>query len=167
MNADVYLHYLFYFLICNFWILNVHVPVIKVEIVAFFPNWPSHFASLHILHLIVSPSVAQSVFSIDLIMTVPLLSQLSQVVIFFFFLKYCFFSGVGNCLIFCLLSSMYLSLIFPIFPKEWNKTSSDYIFYMFTHITCPVHSLFFLVPSLHKAPCVGPGPSRSNIPRWD
>lgn len=70
-----------------------------------------------------------------------------------------FFLGVSNCLIFLFISSVYLSLSFPISATEGNR-SSDYIFCIFTHITCPIGSEFFLVPSLQKASCVGPGPSR-------
>ena len=70
-----------------------------------------------------------------------------------------FFPGVSNCLIFLFISSVYLSLNFPISASEGNS-SSDYVFCIFTHITCPIGSEFFLVPSLQKASCVGPGPSR-------
>ena len=82
-----------------------------------------------------------------------------------------FFPGVSNCLIFPFISSVYLSLSFPISASEGNS-SSDSIFCIFTHITCPIGSEFFLVPSLQKASCVGPGPSRRdtrvrlNVPGW-
>lgn len=69
------------------------------------------------------------------------------------------FPGVSNCLIFLFISSVYLSLSFPISATKGNS-SSNYIFYIFTHITCPIGSEFFLVPSPQKTSCVGPGPSR-------
>lgn len=65
-----------------------------------------------------------------------------------------FFPGVSTCLIF-LFAYFCVSVINFSNLSIRVKNPSDEVFYMLTHIICLSSSMFFLVPSLQGASCVG------------